>query len=106
MEFQNWRHSRWCKWCIVFIGLEILKVSGIENLADGKRSVEIGFVRASCGQTADEHGARIAGIEIVSVEVVMVTTLEARVALAIATDPADGLAKSTAESRPAPPGVT
>src|SRR6266403_1393477 len=51
---------------IVFIGLEILKVSGIENLADGKRSVEIGFVRASRGQAADEHGARIAGIEIVS----------------------------------------
>ena len=41
-------------------------MSGIENLADRKRSVEIGFVRASRGQAADEHGARIAGIEIVS----------------------------------------
>jgi len=49
---------------IVFIGLEILKVSGIENLADGKRSVEIGFVRASCGQTADEHGARLPGLRL------------------------------------------
>src|SRR6266550_2456746 len=51
---------------IVFVGLEILKMSGIENLADRKRSVEIGFVCASRGQAADEHGARIAGIEIVS----------------------------------------
>src|SRR6267154_2003188 len=47
---------------IVWSGLEILKVSGVEDLADGKRPVEIAF---SHGQSADEHSARIAWIEIV-----------------------------------------
>src|SRR5260370_22405426 len=42
-----------------------MKVSSIEDLADRKRSVEIGLVGASQGQSADEHGAWIAWIEIV-----------------------------------------
>ena len=37
---------------------------------------------------------------------VMVTTLEARLALRIVAGAVDGWAKSAAESRPAPPGVT
>src|SRR5437870_4014240 len=49
---------------VAFVSLEILKMRGIKDGADGKRTVEIRCV-APLRQSANEHGPGIAGIEIV-----------------------------------------
>src|SRR6266700_677041 len=50
---------------VVFVGLEILEMSGIQDGAHGKRTVEIRFVGAAQRQTTNEHGPGVARIEVV-----------------------------------------
>jgi len=92
-SWESWTEV-WARTCgsVVLVSLKILKMSGIENCADRKGSIEIRLVGA-LGQASDEHGSWVAGAQVKGGRGRTVTTFEVRVALATPTDPTEGLAR-------------